>query len=145
MDPPRRDDPCDAKLAAGLEREPGGLAALRDGGHHGAARADHQLARANDARALALEELAVDGDVARADDLAVREHALGADHELGVLADVDRAVVEQAVDLDTGARIELQRRVAQHVPATEVAPLRVVVDHRNGGGDRADRPSAPRR
>src|SRR5258705_8925535 len=91
-------DDLHAQRAAALECELGRFRALGDRGHHRAARADRDAAWPDDARALALEELAVDGDVAGADHLAVGEHAVGADDELGLIAELDRAVREHAVD-----------------------------------------------
>src|SRR5439155_15043186 len=121
-----------AQLTAGLERKARVVGVLSHRRPHRAARADVQLARADDARTLALEELAVDRDVAGTDDLAIREHARRTDHELGLLAEVDRAVLEQAVDLDLRARVELQGRVAQHVAAPEVATARLATGRRGG-------------
>ena len=54
-------------------------------------------------------------------DLAARQDARLADDELGALAQRDGALLEQALDLHRGARVELQVRVAQHVALAEVA------------------------
>src|SRR5262249_41421910 len=130
-----------AELTALLEREPRLLLVLRDGRDDRAARADQHLPRPDDARALPLEELAVDRDVAGAGDLAVGEHADRADDQLGAFAEVDRAVLEQAVDLDVGAGVELQARVAQDVAAAEVAARTVAGRGRGGAaaGEHGDR------
>ena len=72
---------------------------------------------------LAFEELAVDRDVARARDLASREDAVGADEQLRTAPERDRARLEEALDLDGRALVELQGRVAEHVAATEVAVI----------------------
>src|SRR5215831_5255883 len=102
-----------AQPAAALECKPGQLGVLL---HR-----RHQRARPDDARALALEEVPVHGDRSGTGDPAVREHAGLAHHQLGSVAQVDGAVLEEAVDLDARALFEVQRRVLQHVALAEVA------------------------
>src|SRR5439155_16887341 len=133
-----RDD-AQAELAAALEAKASGSRILRDGGDDSALRAHRELARAVDARARALEELAVHRDAPGADDLAVGEHAVLADDQLGLVADMDRAVVEQAVDLDAAARFEAERRVAQGIAAAEEAAAALGGGRRLGERARADR------
>ena len=47
-----------------------------------------------------------------------------ADDELGALAERDRAVLEEALDLHRRARVELEVRVAEDVALAEVALVR---------------------
>src|SRR5262245_54769391 len=79
--------------AARLERENGVVWCLLHGADYCAVSADHELARTDDARALALVELSVNRDVARADDLTALEHSCLAHDELGPDAERDRAVL----------------------------------------------------
>src|SRR4029079_13670419 len=102
----------------------GQLGVLLDGRDQRAVRAHHHLAGADDPGALALEEVAVHRDRAVAGDPAVGEHARFADHQLRAFAQVDDAVLEQAVDLDAGAGLELEGRVLQDVAVPEVAARR---------------------
>src|SRR5690606_14981281 len=71
-----------------------------------------------------LEELPVDRDVPGAGDLASREDAVRPDEQLGAAPERDRAVLEEALDLDGRALVEGERRVAEDVTATEVAMVR---------------------
>src|SRR3954453_12462844 len=98
------------------------MSGLLDCAHQGSTGAHHHLIGSHDARTLALEEVTIDGDVA-ASDLTVGEHAARPDHELGSLAERDRALLEQALDLDHRTGVELERCVAQDVAATEVAAI----------------------
>src|SRR5205085_1692543 len=95
-----------------------------------AARRDDELMRADDAGAVLLalvsgllEELAVDRDVAGAGDLAAAQHAVGSDDELGAATERDGALLEEALDLDGRAFVELEARVSEHVAAAEVAAV----------------------
>src|SRR5215471_7210521 len=126
-----------AQPAAALECKPGQLGVLLHRRHQRALAADDQLARPDDARALALEEVPVHGDRPSAGDPAVREHAGLAHHQLGSVAQVDGAVLEEAVDLDARARFEVQRRVLQHVALAEVAARggRGLLDRRLNAGE----------
>src|SRR5260370_27063422 len=83
-----------AQAAAALEGEPGGRGRLLHGGVQRAAPGDHQRARADDAGALALEELTVHSDLAGAGDLAVGQHARLADDDGRPLPQADRAVLQ---------------------------------------------------
>src|SRR6185436_17446999 len=96
---------------------------LLDGSDESASRAHDHLLGSYDARALLFEEMTVDGDASPSLDLTVGQDAAFADDELGPLAERNRALLEQAFDLDERARVELERGVAQHVPLAEVAPV----------------------
>src|SRR4051812_33108435 len=112
-----------AEAAPGLERELRALGRLLDRRSHRPAGADDQLANSHDAGRLVLEELTVDRHVPRALDAAAGQDSLFSDDQTRPLAQLDRARLEQALDLDDRAFAELQRRVAQHVAAAEIAAI----------------------
>src|SRR5256885_5403657 len=99
------------------------MGGLLDCADQRASRADDQLVRSDDARALLLEKMTVDGDAPGTLDLTIRENTGFADDELGSFAERDRALFEQALDFDRCALVELERRVAKHVAAAEVSAI----------------------
>src|SRR5262249_15678707 len=96
---------------------------LLDGSDESASRAHDQLIGSDDAGALLFEKVTVDGDASPSPDLTIGQDSAPADDELRPLAQRDRALFEQAFDLDEGARVELERRVAEHVAFAEVAAV----------------------
>src|SRR5262249_9658071 len=98
--------------------------ALLHGGDHCAASGDDELARLDDARALALEEAAANDDAAATDDLAVEECSGFPNHELGVGADRDRATLEAALDLDARVVGKLDDRITNDVTGAEIVLAR---------------------
>src|SRR5258708_25756371 len=94
---------------------------LLDSADESATGAHDDLFGPDDAGALSLEKVSVDRDASSAFDLTVRKNAPLAHHELGPFAQRDRALLEQAFDLDERAGVELERRVAKHVALAEIA------------------------
>src|SRR3954471_135453 len=96
---------------------------LLDGSDESASRAHDHLLGSDDAGALLFEEVTVDRDASPSPDLTIGQDAAFSDDELGALAERDRALLEQALDLDERARVELERCVAQNVALAEVAAV----------------------
>src|SRR5260370_35739812 len=94
---------------------------LLDSADESATGAHDDLFGPDDAGALSLEKVSVDRDASSAFDLTVRKNAPLAHHELGPFAQRDRALLEQAFDLDERAGVELERRVPKHVALAEIA------------------------
>src|SRR5206468_1702913 len=76
------------ELAPRLKRKSCRMGSLFDGSHERPPSTHDDLLGSDNARALPLEEVAVDGDVAAALDLTIRKDAPRSHHELGALAEV---------------------------------------------------------
>src|SRR6187399_715059 len=111
----------DPQPATRLERKNRGIGSLLDRAHHRALRAHHQTFDPDDTRALPFEETPVNCDVPGSCDLAVFQDAGLTDGQFGAFAELDRTVLEAAVDMDHRASTEFECGIAQHVTAPEVA------------------------
>src|SRR5690606_321034 len=123
------------------EREPRPARDLRDPRDEHAARPDHDPRGPVDADVVpTLVEGARDQQLPGPADPAVDEGALLAEHELAADAERDRAVLEQAVDLDARSLEKFEHRAAERVASAEVAAGRrpigdaseQLVDHAGG-------------